>query len=290
MNRTERDRVEPSGMTAQAGEIGRGMKGSDPRSRAKAMTEQNENRKKLNLVSSDVTSKGGARKQRRLAAAIAAPEPNRPRLPAQVDTSTIFDTQKWRERWCGIRAVAETTGVYVAGCTGSMSMAQMLGLVVLKPGTARDVDARMAKLNGERHGSVSIRDFAVHDEPGWSDWEPSKLSARPTHPASPVRVLPRQLSVELPFWVTPQDFEALLVAALEPVTLAHLAASPVGRDLCRRRGVTTDALLRYTRSARGPVLATEVAVVAPSADAGRLVALVEWIVVSLVTADDGWEA
>ena len=54
--------------------------------------------------------------------------------------------------------------------------------------------------------------------------------------------------------------------------------------------VVTDALLRYTRSARGPVLATEVAVVAPSADAGRLVALVEWIVVSLVTADDGWEA
>ena len=253
------------------------------------MIEQNNNRNKLNLISSDGTSKGGARKQRRLAAAIAAPEPNRPRLPAQADTAAIFDSATWRKRWGGMRPMAEVTGCYIAGCTGSMAMAQTLGLVVLKPGTARDVDARMAKLNGERHGSVCIRDFAVHDEPGWSNWEPSKLSARPTHPASPVRVLPRQLSVELPFWVTPQDFEALLVAALEPVTLAHLAASPAGRDLCRRRGVTTDALLRYTHSARGPVLATEVAVVAPSADAGRLVALVEWILVRLVMAEDGWE-
>lgn len=251
------------------------------------MTEQNMNKRKLKLISSDVTSKGGARKQRRLAATIEAPEPNRPRLPGQVDTSTIFDTQKWRERWCGIRPVAETTGVYVGGCTGSMRLAGKIGMPVLKPGTAQDVSARMAKLNGERHGSLVHRDFAIVDEPGWADWEPARFSCRPTHPASPVRVTPRQLIVELPFWISSADFEALLVAAMEVITLASIAASPAGRALAERRGCDPDSLLRYTRSTRGPVLATEIGVIAPSGDASRLVRLIEWIVIRVVLADRG---
>ena len=253
------------------------------------MSEQNMNKKKLKLVRSDGSSLGGERKQRRLAATIAAPEADSPRLPAQADTAAIFDTIAWRRRWGAIRGVAETTNVYVAGCTGCMRLAGEIGMPVLKPGTAQDVDARIAKLNGERHGSLVIRDFAVVDEPGWSDWEPAKFSCRPTHPASPVRVTPRQLVVELPFWVSASDFEALFAAALECITLASLAASPAGRALMKRRGCNSDALLRYTRSARGPVLATEIGVIAPSGDAGRLVALVEWIVIRVVMADADWE-
>ena len=126
------------------------------------------------------------------------------------------------------------------------------------------------------------------DEPGWSDWEPAKFSCRPTHPASPVRVTPRQLVVEVPFWVSASDFEALFVAAMESVTLASIAASPAGRALAKRRGCDPDTLLRYTRSKRGPVLATEIGIIAPSGDASRLVALIEWIVIRLVVADDGW--
>ncbi len=252
------------------------------------MTERTMNKRTLRLVNSDATSRGSERKQR-LAAAIMVPEPDRPRLPVQGDTAKIFDTPTWRTRWGGIRAVAETTGVYIAGCTGTMALAGILGMPILKPGTAQDVEARMRKLNGERHGSLVIRDFSVIDEPGWSDWEPAKFSCRPTHPASPVRVLPRSLTIELPFWVTRQDFEALIVAALEPVTLASIAGSPAGRALCRRRGCDPDTLLRYSRGKAGPVLATEIGVIAPSGDASRLVALVEWILIRLVVAGDGWE-
>jgi hypothetical protein len=253
------------------------------------MKEQSRNKKPaLKLVGRDETPRGPARKQRRLAATIAQPEPDRPRLPMQGDTSSIFDTTAWRDRWGGIRRVAETTAVYVAGCTGSMALGGVLGMPVLKPGTAQDVDARMAKLNGERHGSLVHRAFAIVDEPGWADWEPARFSCRPTHPASPVRVTPRSLVVELPFWISVADFEALLVAALERITLASLAASPVGRGLVRRRGCDADALLRYTSGTRGPVLATEIGVIAPSGDASRLVALIEWTVVHLVVADDGW--
>ena len=104
-----------------------------------------------------------------------------------------------------------------------------------------------------------------------------------------MRVLPRQLNVELPFWISAADFEALVVAALDPITLVGIAATPAGRDLCRRRGVSVDALLRYSRAAHGPVLATEIGVVAPSGDASRLVAIVEWILIRLVMAGDDWE-
>ena len=273
---------------ASAG-IGWGTEGSDPRGKAETMTGHNRNRKALKLVRPDETSRGGERKQRRLAAAIAQPEPNRPRLPAQADTAAIFDTAGWQKRWGGIRPVAETTAVYVAGCTGSMKLGGVLGVPTLKPGTAQDVDARISKLNSERHGSLVHRGFAVVDEPGWSDWEPARFSCRPTHPASPARVTPRQLIVELPFWISSADFEALLVAALECITLASIAASPAGRALAKRRGFDPDVLLRYTRSARGPVLATEIAVIAPSGDASRLVSLIEWIVIRVVMADDGWE-
>ncbi len=243
----------------------------------------------LKIVEPVETARGGERKRRRLAATIARPEPNRPRLPAQGDTAAMFDTESWRRRWAAIRPMAETTNVYVAGCPGTMALGGILGVPIFKPGTAQDVGARMRKLNAQRYGSVVISDFAVHDEQGWSAWEAAKLSAPSTHPASPVRVLPRSLAVELPFWITPQDFEALIQAALDPITLASVAASPLGRALCRQRGCDPHTLLRYSRGPRGPKMATEICAMAPSGDAGRLVALAEWIVIHLVVADDGWE-
>ena len=204
------------------------------------MSEQNMNKKKLKLVRSDGSSLGGERKQRRLAATIAAPEADRPRLPAQADTAEIFDTIAWRRRWGAIRGVAETTNVYVAGCTGSMRLAGEIGMPVLKPGTAQDVDARIAKLNGERHGSLVIRDFAVVDEPGWSDWELAKLSCSPDPPGvARTGHAKRQLVVALPFWVTGRVISRRsFVAALEPVTLA------VHRRQSSRTGTGEAARLR----------------------------------------------
>ena len=251
------------------------------------MKEQIRNKKPALKLVAGGQQQGPARKHRRLAAAIPAPEPGRPRLPAQDDTAAIFSTEAWRDRWGGIRPVSDTLGVYVAGCSGSIRLANLLGMPVLKAGTARDVGGRMRGLNAERYGSLAIRNFTIVDEPGWDDWEAAKLSCRPTHPASPVRVLPRQLVVETPFWVTLPDIEALVVAALEPITLAQFAARPDGQALCRRRGCDKDDLLRYSRSKAGPVLATEIGVIAPSGDASRLVALLERIIIDLVMADGG---
>ncbi len=123
-------------------------------SSAGTMTEHNMNGKKLKLVSSNATSRGSDRKQRRLAGAITVPEPDRPRLPVQGDTAKIFDLPAWRKCWGGMRAMAETTGVYIAGCTGTMALGGAIGMPTLKPGTTQDVDARMRKLNSERYGSV----------------------------------------------------------------------------------------------------------------------------------------
>lgn len=152
-------------------------------------------------------------------------------------------------------------------------------------GTAVDVDRRMGELNDERYGSLRIQDFCFVEEAGWGDWEPGRFSARPTHPASPVRVMPRQLQVQLPFWITPQDFENLFNAALEPVGLVHLVGRPSGRELIEARGCTRDDVVRYSRSARGPTLASELASFGSRADANRLVAIVEWIVIRIVLAD-----
>ena len=240
----------------------------------------------LQLVDAIATPQGTERKRRRLAGTIAAPEPNRPRLPAQSDTAAVFDSAAWQARWHATRPTANSTSVYVAGCLGTGATGALLGVPVFKPGTARDVGARIAKLNRGRYGSLAIRNFALVSDEGWSTWEACKLSARPTHPASPVRVLPRHLAVEFPGWVTPQDVEALLVAALEPITLAHLATSPAGRTLAKRSAGGIDELLRFTPGARGPVLASEISVFAPSGDAGLLVALVEWIVIRLLLVDD----
>ena len=223
--------------------------------------------------------------ERRRAACIAERLEARPRLAMPEPTDEVFNSAQWRKRWSAIRGMGEVTGCYAAGCTGSLKLGQILGCPWPKMGTAVDVDRRMGELNDERYGSLQIQNFSFVEEAGWSDWDAAKFSARPTHPASPVRVLARQLQVELPFWVTPQDFEALFNAALEPVALTHLIGRPAGRALIEGRGCTRDDVLRYSRSARGPVLATELASFGSRADAARLVTLVEWIVIGLVLAD-----
>lgn len=228
------------------------------------------------------TSLKSPRKQLRLAGVIAVPEMTRPRLPVQAETATIFGSAPWQTRWAAIRSSADTVSVYVAGCRGAMALGGALGLPVFKIGTAADVSARIAKLNQQRYGALRVRDFAIVEEPGWDSWSAARLSVPATHPASPVRVLARELLVELPSGVTAQDFEALLTAALEAIGLTTLAASADGRDLCRRRGCDRDAALRYSYSPTGPVLSTELAIVAASGDAAHLVTLIEWMVIRLV--------
>lgn len=233
------------------------------------------------------TPQGSERKQRRLAGVITAPEAARPQLPIQADTSTLLGSGAWRSRWAALRPAADTVSVYVAGCQGAMALGGVLGVPLFKIGTTTDVSARMRKLNQQRYGALRVRDFAIVEEPGWDSWSAARLSAPATHPASPVRVLARELVVEVPCCISISDFEALFTAALEPIGLATLAASPEGRALCRRRGCDRDAVLRYSRAARGPVLSTELAIVAASGDAARLVALIEWIIIRLVLAGDG---
>lgn len=229
--------------------------------------------------------RGTERQRRQTAAPIAERLEARPRLAVPPSTDAVLDSSLWRQRWSAIRHMGEVTGCYAAGCTGSLKLGQRLGCPWPKMGTAVDVDRRMDDLNQQRYGAQRIQGFEFIEEAGWSDWEPAKFSARPTHPASPVRVLARQLQVELPFWITPQDFEALFNAALEPVALTHLIGRPAGRAMIESRGCSRDDVLRYSRSASGPVLATELASLGSRADAARLVATVEWIVIGLVLAD-----
>ena len=228
---------------------------------------------------------GTERKRRRLAATITDRLAARPRLAMPLPTAPVFDGPAWRERWARIRHGGEVVGCYVAGCAGSLKLGQLLGCPWPKLGTGIDVERRIDDLNRERYGALRVRGFEFVEEDGWSDWKPARFSARPTHPASPVRVLPRQLEVQLPPWVSAQDFEALFNAALEPVSLPFVVARPAGRDLLRSRGREVDDALRYSRSARGPVLVTELTSFGPSADAARLIAAIEWTLIRLVLAD-----
>ena len=210
-------------------------------------------------------------------------EPCRPRpsQPARAPNDT-FATPAWRELWNRIRRSGNTTCAYIAGCSGTMTLGHRLGMPTLKAGTGEDVEARVRKLNQQRYGSLVVRDGTLVKEEGYDNWRPCKLSAPPCHPASPVRVLPRSLLITLPAWLTRSRFEAMLNGALEPIRLAHLAATPAVQDLCRRRGCDLDELLRFSRSARGPVLASEIAVIGPSADTARLVALIEAMLIGIV--------
>ena len=251
------------------------------------MSGRNENTPRLQwtMPSKAVHGRGREPQRRGRAARIADRLETRPRLAMPAPTGEVLDSAEWRRRWSAIRGMGEVTGGYAAGCTGSLKLGQVLGCPWPKMGTAVDVDRRMEELNDERYGSLRVQNFSFIEEAGWSDWEPGRFSARPTHPASPVRVMPRQLQVQLPFWITPQDFENLFNAALEPVSLVHLVGRPVGRDLIMARGCTHDDVVRYSRSARGPVLASELASFGSRADAARLVAIVEWIVIRIVLAD-----
>ena len=250
------------------------------------MSGRNENTPRLRWTMPSKAVHGRGREpQRRGRAPIANRLDARPRLAVPPSTDDVLDSSVWRQRWSAIRHMGEVTGCYAAGCTGSLALGQILGCPWPKAGTAVDVDRRMGELNQERYGALRIQGFEFVEEPGWSDWEPARFSARPTHPASPVRVLARQLQVELPFWITPADFEALFNAALEPVSLTHLVGRPAGRELIQGRGCTRDDALRYSPSPRGPVLASELVSFGSRADANRLVATLEWIVIGLVLAD-----
>ena len=226
---------------------------------------------------------GTESKRRRRAASIVDRVPARPRLCLPATTAAVLDSAAWRARWresCS----ENTVGIYIAGCKGSLELGQRSGCPFPKIGSAIHVARRMVELNEERYGSVRIRDGAYVEEAGWDDWEPSRLSAQPTHPASPVRALPRELRVTLPLGVSAHDVEVLLNTAVEPISLAHLAGTPAGNALFRSRGCGLDDVLRYSPDRRAPVLATELCSFGPSADTLRLITTLEWALIRHVLA------
>ena len=214
-------------------------------------------------------------------------EPCRPRLRQPTrDSNITFASPEWREPWDRVRRSGHHTTAYIAGCSGTLALGRRLGMPTFKCGTGEDVEARINKLNQQKYGNLVVHDGAFVKEEGFDNWQPSKLSAPPCHPASPVRVLPRALLITLPGWVSVNKFEARFNAALEHVSLVHLAANPVWQDLCRQRDCPIDENLRYSHSARGPVLASEIVVIGPSADTARLVAVIEKMLISIVLGDD----
>ena len=239
----------------------------------------------LKIVEPVETARGGERKRRRLAATIARPEPNRPRLPAQGDTAAMFDTESWRRRWAAIRPMAETTNVYVAGCPGTMALGGILGVPIFKPGDGagrrgEDAQAQRPALRQRRHlGFRRPRRTGLERLGG-------REAERPIHSPGLARARAAALAggrVALLDHARRRTFEALIQAALDPhITLARCGGEPARASPgAGRRGCDPHTLLRYSRGPRGPKMATEICAMAPSGDAGRLVALAEWIVIHL---------
>ena len=132
-----------------------------------------------------------------------------------------------------------------------------------------------------------MRDGVIVCEEGFRDWSAARISAKPCHPASPVRVLPRQLLVTLPSWLSRDRFEARLNALVAHRSLVQIIGTPLGWELCRRQACDRDELLRYSGSPSAPVLATEIGLVAPGADAAWVIALIEALLIGIVLDERG---
>ena len=127
------------------------------------------------------------------------------------------------------------------------------------------------------------------DEAGYDTWRLARLSARPTHPRSPVRVMPRWLVVDVPSCLSANEFEAMLNQRLEPFQLARIAGTSVGRAQCRQKACDPDLFMRYSRHGRSLELATELTLIGPSADTARLIGLIEAMLIAIVRAHAGEE-
>ena len=230
------------------------------------------------------------RKAVRLAPAIPALIADRPRLP-EIDPSlsTVFDSPWWARNYAARRAVCSTLSVYIAGCLGTSALAAVLGAPTFKVGTAEDCEARIDDLNRQRYGSHAVLDGRMVDEAGYDTWRLARLSARPTHPRSPVRVMPRWLVVDVPSCLSANEFEAMLNQRLESFQLARIAGTSVGRAQCRQKACDPDLFMRYSRHGRSLELATELTLIGPSADTARLIGLIEAMLIAIVRAHAGEE-
>ena len=214
--------------------------------------------------------------------------PERPRLPdPDLSLAAIFDSAWWARAYGARRSECHSLTVYIAGCLGTSALAATLGIPAFKVGTAEDCEARIVELNGQRYGSHAVVNGRMVEESGYDTWQLARLSAPPTHPMSPVRVMPRWLVVDLPSWLSPSQFEFMINCRLMTLQLVRIAGTSAGRALCRQRSCDPDRFMRYSRHGRSLELATELACIAPSADATRLIGLIEAMLVAAVRAHVG---
>ena len=230
------------------------------------------------------------RKTVRLAPAIPALVTARPRLP-ELDRSlsAVFASPWWRQVYGARRAKCRSLCVYIAGCVGTGTLAGLVGIPVFKVGTAEDCEARIDDLNHQRYGSYAVLAGCMVEEDGYDAWRLAKLSARPTHPMSPVRVMPRWLIVDVPPCLSVNEFEFMLNHRLEAFQLARMSGTSAGRAQCRQRGCDPDLFMRYSRHGRFLELATELTLIGPSADATRLIGLIEAMLIAVVRTHAGEE-
>ena len=236
------------------------------------------------------TSWPSRRKAVRLAPAIPALVTARPRLPEpDPSPSAVFASPWWRQVYGARRSKCRSLCVYIAGCVGANTLASLVGIPVFKVGTAEDCEARIDDLNRQHYGSYAVLGGRMVEEDGYDAWRLAKLSARPTHPMSPVRVMPRWLIIDVPSCLSAAEFEFLLNHRLEALQLARMSGTSTGRAQCRQRGCDPDLFMRYSRHGRSLELATELTLVGPSADTARLIGLIEAMLIAVVRAHAGEE-
>ena len=230
------------------------------------------------------------RKAIRLAPAIPTLMSLRPRLPeSDPSLSAVFDSPWWRQKYGSRRSSCRSTCLYIAGCVGTGTLAGLVGIPTFKVGTAEDCDTRIDDLNRQRYASYTVLDGRMVEEGGYDAWRLAKLSARPTHPMSPVRVMPRWLVVDLPSFLSGNEFEFMINHRLERLQLARVVGTSAGRAQCRQRGCDPDGLMRYSRHGRCLELATELTLIGPSADTARLIGMIEAMLIGVVRAHAGEE-
>ena len=230
------------------------------------------------------------RKATRLAPEIPALVTARPRLP-EPDTSlsAVFASPWWKRVYGARRSKSRPLCVYIAGCVGTSTLAGLVGIPTFKVGTAEDCEARIDDLNQQRYGSHAVLAGRMVEESGYDAWRLAKLSARPTHPMSPARVMPRWLVIDLPSFLSGNEFEFMLNHRLEAFQLARMSGTSAGRAQCRQRGCDPDLFMRYSRHGRSLELATELTLIGPSADTARLIGLIEAMLIAVVRAHAGGE-
>ena len=203
--------------------------------------------------------------------------------------ATNLGSAWWMQAFGASRGKCTPLTVYIAGCLGTSSLAALLGAPIFKAGTALDCEARIADLNSQRYGSYAVLDGRMVEGTGYNTWQLARLSAPPTHPLSPVRVMPRWLLIDVPWFLSTNEFEFMLNQRLESLQLARIAGTAAGRAQCRQRDCDPDQFMRYSRHGRDLELATELTLLGPSADTGRLIALIEAMLVEVVRVHVGGE-